>query len=81
MQLEDIEKWRKKIELIGIDIKGMEEDIENTSRLNLITTFMNVHFISELDRIGLRLINIRGTFIRSRLVVLLETKNSKSMEP
>ena len=71
MQLEDLGKWRKEIELIGIDIKGIEEDIENTNRLKLITTFMNSHFISELDRIGLQLINIRGTFGR-RIVVLLE---------
>ena len=76
MQLEDIGKWRKEIELIGIDIKGIEEDIENTNRLKLITTFMNSHFISELDRIGLQLINIRGTFGR-RIVVLLEA-NLKS---
>lgn len=73
MQLVDIGKWRKEIELIGIDIKGIEEDIENTNRLKLITTFMNSHFISELDRIGLQLINIRGTFGR-RIVVLLEAK-------
>jgi hypothetical protein len=76
LQLEDIGKWRKEIELIGIDIKGIEEDIENTNRLKLITTFMNSHFISELDRIGLQLINIRGTFGR-RIVVLLEA-NLKS---
>ena len=76
MQLEDIGKWRKEIELIGVDIKGIEEDIENTNRLKLITTFMNSHFISELDRIGLQLINIRGTFGR-RIVVLLEA-NLKS---
>ncbi len=76
MQLEDLGKWRKEIELIGIDIKGIEEDIENTNRLKLITTFMNSHFISELDRIGLQLINIRGTFGR-RIVVLLEA-NLKS---
>jgi hypothetical protein len=39
---------------------------------------MNEHFINELDKIGLQLINIRGTFI-GRLVVLLEAKNVNSM--
>jgi hypothetical protein len=36
------------------------------------------HFINELDKIGLQLINVRGTLI-GRLVVLLETKNANSM--
>lgn len=74
MHLEDIATWRKKIELIGINIKGIEEDIENANRLKLITTFMNTHFINELDKIGLQLINIRGSFVRRRVVVLLEAK-------
>ena len=39
---------------------------------------MNAHFINELDKIGLQLINIIGTLI-GRLVVLLEAKNLNSM--
>jgi len=78
--LEDIARWRKKIELIGVDIKGIEGDKENTNRFKLKTTFMNAHFINELDKIGLQLINIRATFIGTRLAVLLEAKNLKSME-
>jgi len=78
--LEDIARWGKKIELIGVEIKGIEEDIENTNRFKLKITLMNAHFINELDKIGLQLINIRGTFIGSRLVVLLEAKNLKSMK-
>lgn len=80
MLLEDIARWGKKIELIGVEIKGIEEDIENTNRFKLKITLMNAHFINELDKIGLQLINIRGTFIGSRLVVLLEAKNLKSMK-
>ena len=78
--MEDIARWGKKIELIGVEIKGIEEDIENTNRFKLKITLMNAHFINELDKIGLQLINIRGTFIGSRLVVLLEAKNLKSMK-
>jgi len=39
---------------------------------------MNEHFINELDKIGLQVINIRATFI-GRLVVLLEGKNLNSL--
>ncbi|HET7148025.1 MAG TPA: hypothetical protein VFI73_05940 [Candidatus Nitrosopolaris sp.] len=70
---QELAKWRKKIEMIGIDIKGMNKETE-TGRFKLKTKLMNEHFINELDKIGLQLINIRGTFI-GRLVVLLETKN------
>jgi hypothetical protein len=51
--------------------------IEMTGRFKLKTKLMNEHFINELDKIGLQLINIRGTFI-GRLVVLLEAKNLNS---
>ncbi len=70
--LGEIERWHKKIEMIGIDIKGLNQETE-TGRLKLKTTFMNEHFIHELDKIGLQLINIRGT-IFGRLVLLLEVK-------
>jgi hypothetical protein len=76
---QELAKWRKKIEMIGIDIKGLDQDQETeTGRFKLKTKFMNEHFINELDKIGLQLINIRGTFI-GRLVVLLEAKNVNSM--
>ena len=65
--------WRKKIEMIGIDIEGLDQETE-TGRFKLKTKMMNIHFINELDKIGLQLINIRGSFI-GRLVVLLEAKN------
>jgi hypothetical protein len=29
--LEDIARWSEKIEMIGVDIKGIEEDIEHQS--------------------------------------------------
>jgi hypothetical protein len=74
---QELAKWRKKIEMIGIDIKGLNQETE-TGRFKLKTKFMNEHFINELDKIGLQLINVRGTFI-GRLVVLLETKNANSM--
>jgi hypothetical protein len=65
--LEDIARWRKKIELIGVDTKGIEEDIENTNRFKLKTTFMNAHFINELDKIGLQLINLEGLLLAADL--------------
>ena len=65
--------WRKKIEMIGIDIKGLESDDETESRLKLKTNLINQHLINELDKIGLQLINIKATF-NSKLVVLLEKK-------
>jgi hypothetical protein len=64
--------WRKKIEMIGIDIKSLDLETE-TGRFKLKTKFMNQHFINELDKIGLQLINIKGTFM-GRLVVLLDAK-------
>jgi hypothetical protein len=64
--------WRKKIEMIGIDIKSLDLETE-TGRFKLKTKFMNQHFINELDKIGLQLINIKGTFM-GRLVVLLDSK-------
>ena len=40
--------WRKKIEIIGIDIKSLDKENE-TGRLKLRTTLMNQHFTNELD--------------------------------
>jgi hypothetical protein len=71
---QDINAWRKKIELIGIDIKSLEQDTDQ-SRLKLKTKFMNRHFINELDKIGLQLIHITGTYM-GRLNVLLEAKDA-----
>jgi hypothetical protein len=65
--------WRKKIEMIGIDIKGLESDDETEGRLKLKTNLINQHLINELDKIGLQLINIKATF-NSKLIVLLEKK-------
>jgi len=65
--------WRKKIEMIGIDIRGLESDDETEGRLKLKTNLINQHLINELDKIGLQLINIKATF-NSKLVVLLEKK-------
>jgi hypothetical protein len=48
----ELATWRKKIEMIGIDIKSLDRENE-TGRLLLRTTFMNQHFINELDKIGL----------------------------
>ena len=70
--IEELATWRKKIEMIGIDIKSLDLETE-TRRFKLKTKFMNQHFINELDKIGLQLINIKGTFM-GRLVVLLDTK-------
>jgi hypothetical protein len=70
---QDIIAWRKKIELIGIDIKSLEQDDADPSRLKLKTKFMNRHFINELDKIGLQLIHITGTYM-GRL--LLEAKDA-----
>ena len=74
---QQLTKWYKKIEMIGMDIKGLEKETE-TGRFKLKTNLMNAHFINELDKIGLQLINIRGTLI-GRLVLLLEAKNLNSM--
>ena len=62
--------------MIGIEIKSLNERAEE-GRLELKTKFINQHFIDELNKIGLQLINIRGTFL-SRLIVLLEEKNLNS---
>ena len=59
--------------MIGIDIKGLDQETE-TERYKLKTNVMNIYFLNELNKIGLQLINIRGTFT-GRLVVLLEAKN------
>ncbi len=70
----EFSELRKQMELIGIEVKGLDEKTE-TGRLELKTKFINQHFINELDKIGLQLINIRGTWI-GRLVLLLEQRNS-----
>jgi hypothetical protein len=69
-------KLRKQIELIGIEVKDPNEQAE-PGRFQLKTKVINQHFISELDKIGLQLINIRATWIR-RLIVLLEQRNLNS---
>ena len=69
-------KLRKQIELIGIEVKGLDEKAE-TGRLELKTQFINQHFINELDKIGLQFINIRSTWL-GELVVLLEQTNLNS---
>jgi hypothetical protein len=72
-QQEIADTWRKKIEMIGINIKDLELDDETEARLKLKTNLINQHLINELDKIGLQLINIRATF-NGKLVVLLEPK-------
>src|SRR5438094_5421586 len=70
----ELATWRKKIEIIGIDIKSLDKEKE-TGRLKLRATLMNQHFINELDKIGLQLIKITAERIFTRqLVVLLEPK-------
>jgi hypothetical protein len=69
----EFSKLRKQIELIGIEVKDLDEK-EETGRLELKTKFINQHFINELDKIGLQLINIKGTWLGS-LVILLEHRN------
>jgi len=71
---EDIDMWYKKIELIGIEIKSLDQDMD-TNRFRLKTRIMNRHFINELNKIGLQLINMTGTF-DGKLLVLLEIKVS-----
>lgn len=70
---QEIARWHKQIEMIGIDIKGLDQEIE-TGRFKLKTKVMNTHFINELDKIGLQLINIKAN-LGGRLVVLLEAKD------
>jgi hypothetical protein len=81
-QHEDVQElatWRKKIEMIGIDIKGLDRE-NQTRRLVLKTTLMNQHFINELDKIGLQLIKISAGSIFTRgLIVLLEPKSTKML--
>ena len=50
-------RWRKKIKLIGIDIKGLDQEAE-TGRSKLKTNLMNTSFINEFDKISSQLINI-----------------------
>jgi sialic acid synthase SpsE len=80
-QHQDVElvSWRKKMEMIGIDIKSLDRENE-TRRLKLRTTLMNQHFINELDKIGLQLIKITAGSIFTRgLLVLLEPKSTKML--
>ena len=76
---EEMYVWRKKIEMVGIDIKSLDQDMD-TGRFKLKTRLMNQHFINELDKIGLQLINITGTF-NGKLLVLLEAKVSSQETP
>jgi hypothetical protein len=76
---EEMHVWRKKIEMAGIDIKSLDQDMD-TGRFKLKTRLMNQHFINELDKIDLQLINIRGTF-NGELLVLLEAKVSSQETP
>ncbi len=71
---EEMHVWRKKIEMAGIDIKSLDQDLD-TGRFKLKTRLMNQHFINELDKIGLQLISIRGA-LNGKVVVLLEAKVS-----
>jgi len=80
-QHQDVElvTWYRKIEMIGIDIKRLDRENE-TRRLMLRTTFINQHFIIELDKIGLQLIKISAGSIFTRgLLVLLEPKSTKML--
>src|ERR671932_2067225 len=71
--------WRKKIEMIGIDIKSLDRE-NQTGRLMLRTTLMNQHFINELDKIGLQLIKITAGSIFTRgFIVLLEPKSTRML--
>jgi CHAT domain-containing protein len=71
---QDIAAWYKKIEMIGIEIKSLDQDVD-PGRLKLKTKFMNQHFINELDKIGLQLIHITGTY-EGKVNVLLEGKTT-----
>ena len=75
----ELATWYKKIEMIGIEIKSLDRENE-TRRLMLKTTFMNQHFINELDKIGLQFIKITagGIFARG-FIVLLEPKSTKML--
>jgi hypothetical protein len=65
--------------MLGIEIKDLTEQAE-TRRFELKTIFINQHFINELDKAGLQLINIRGTWM-GRLNILLEQKDLSSDSP
>jgi uncharacterized protein Yka (UPF0111/DUF47 family) len=56
---QDIQMWHKKIEMIGVEIKSLEQQMD-AGRIKLKTRFMNQHSINELDKIALQLINITG---------------------
>jgi hypothetical protein len=74
----ELATWRKKIEIIGIDIKSLDRENE-TGRLKLRATLMNQHFINELDKIDLQLIKITaGRFFTHGLDVLLEPKSQST---
>ena len=74
----ELATWRKKIEIIGIDIRSLDRDNE-MGRLKLRATLMNQHFINELDKIGLQLIKITaGRIFTHGLVVLLEPKSQST---
>jgi hypothetical protein len=74
----ELATWRKKIEIIGIDIKNIDRE-NDTGRLKLRATLMNQHFINELDKIGLQLIKITaGRIFTHGLEVLLEPKSQST---
>ena len=74
----ELATWRKKIEIIGIDIKNLDRE-NDTGRLKLRATLMNQHFINELDKIGLQLIKITaGRIFTHGLEVLLEPKSQST---
>ena len=50
-------RWRKKIKLIGIDIKGLDQEAE-IGRFKLKTNLMNTPFTNESDKIRSQIINI-----------------------
>ena len=53
----EFSELRKQIELIGIEVKGLDEKAD-TGRLELKTKFINQHFVNELDKIGLQIMVI-----------------------
>jgi hypothetical protein len=80
-QQQDVElvTWRRKIEMIGINIKSLNRENE-TRRLMLRTALMNQHFINELDKIGLQIIKISvGSIYTRGFIVLLEPKSPKML--
>jgi hypothetical protein len=77
--VQELATWHKKIEIIGIDIKSLDRESE-TGRLLLRTTFMNQHFINELDKIGLQLIKIiAGSIFTRGFIVFLEPKSTRML--